>query len=280
VAVPPLLLLTGFSPRALCGASLGRMFASESQDVLVDFNGVLMKIGGGVVDGAREAMAAIRAAGLRVLIWSAASSESMKAGNEIASWLKDHDIEYDEVYVGPKPKARAYIDDHAIEFKDNWPAIVRRLTTSNRPELHVLIGLPGSGKSSFAADSGFVVVSHDRMRAQLDGTHATATAWERRAVWAALAAGENVVLDRLNLTRAHRQRWIELARACGAKPVAVHFNLGGDMPWLGNLDRQVAKRVGLRKFVVQLSEFELPSIDEGYAAVYQVGRDRQLKRVA
>lgn len=256
------------------------MFASESQDVCVDFNGVLRKIGGGVMDGAREAMAAIRAAGLRVLIWSAATTESLRAGNEISGWLKEHGIEYDEVYAGPKPKARAYIDDHAIEFKDNWPAIVRRLTASSRPELHVLIGLPGSGKSSFAADTGFVVVSHDRLRAQMSCSHDVATAWERRAVWTSLAAGESVVLDRLNLTRAHRERWIELARACGAKPVAVHFNLGGDMPWLGNLDRKLAKRVDLRKFVAQLAEFEMPSIDEGYAAVYQVGRDRRLKRVA
>ena len=256
------------------------MFASESQDVCVDFNGVLRKIGGGVMDGAREAMAAIRAAGLRVLIWSAATTESLRAGNEISGWLKEHGIEYDEVYAGPKPKARAYIDDHAIEFKDNWPAIVRRLSASSRPELHVLIGLPGSGKSSFAADTGFVVVSHDRLRAQMRCSHDVATAWERRAVWASLSAGENVALDRLNLTRAHRERWIELARACGAKPVAVHFNMGGDMPWLGNLDRKLAKRVDLRKFVAQLAEFEMPSIDEGYAAVYQVGRDRQLKRVA
>lgn len=100
---------------------------------------------------------------------------------------------------------------------------------------HVMVGAPGSGKSTAASalaemfDS--VVVSTDAIRGELWGDESVQGDWvelsrevERR-VRCAAAGGRNVVLDATHAKRSYRRRAAEMLRAAGYDqivPALVH----------------------------------------------------------
>jgi len=100
---------------------------------------------------------------------------------------------------------------------------------------HVMIGAPGSGKSTsastLAAMFGSVVVSTDAVRGQLWGDESVQGDWAEvsrevnRLVRRAAASGRNVVLDATHAKRAYRRRAVEMLRESGYEsvvPMLVH----------------------------------------------------------
>jgi hypothetical protein len=73
-----------------------------------------------------------------VLIWSAASSESMKAGNEIASWLKDHDIDRMKIGDLMLEAARLLVSARSVEGVER----ARVQVTHEGQEYELVIGNP------------------------------------------------------------------------------------------------------------------------------------------
>ena len=83
-----------------------------------------------VVDGARERLVALRAAGHTIIIFTArhmktcggnAALAVARIGGQTLDWLARHDIPYDEIQFG-KPWADVYIDDNALRFR-SWADI-------------------------------------------------------------------------------------------------------------------------------------------------------------
>jgi len=100
---------------------------------------------------------------------------------------------------------------------------------------HVMVGAPGSGKSTAGArlaelfDS--VVVSTDGVRGDLWGDESVQGDWAdvsrevERRVRCAAASGRNAVLDATHAKRSHRRRAAEMLRAAGYDeivPVLAH----------------------------------------------------------
>ena len=80
------------------------------------------------------------------------------------------------------------------------------------PRLIILVGLPGSGRSSAAAalaDAGWAVVGVDDVGRRAAEVQVTGH----------LLAGRSVVLDGIHAKRSHRTPWVEAVKAAGA---AVH----------------------------------------------------------
>ena len=106
--------------------------------IALDFDGVIHSYASGWLgetviegptDGAREAVAAIRAQGYRVDVYSTrAASESGRVA--IIEWLQANGIEVDGVSA-EKPKALLYVDDRAHRFNGSWTEIVA-LTTKGK----------------------------------------------------------------------------------------------------------------------------------------------------
>lgn len=109
--------------------------------IAVDFDGTLCEQQfpgiGNPRDGAREALAAFRRMGYKVVIWSCRACHwdydvyggdpsqpvlERQVVKDMVAWLDEQGIEYDEIDDGSKgkPSAEYYIDDKAIHFDDNW----------------------------------------------------------------------------------------------------------------------------------------------------------------
>ena len=76
--------------------------------------------------GAKEALERLHDAGWKIIIFSVRGNTPDGAA-QLEEWLADNDFPYDEIWAGPKPKALFYIDDRAVEFKNNWDEITSRV---------------------------------------------------------------------------------------------------------------------------------------------------------
>src|SRR4051812_35133474 len=89
-----------------------------------------------------------------------------------------------------------------------------------RPECVVMIGLPGSGKSTFARREfpSYEHISKDGFPPSARDKQARQDA----ALRSALCAGRSVVVDNTNVTPADRAGIIGIARECGARVAGIY----------------------------------------------------------
>lgn len=101
------------------------------------------------------------------------------------------------------------------------------------PRIEVLVGMIGSGKSTYArerADAGAIVVSHDALTSMLHARYRYEAElrrayrrMEESIALVASSADRDVVVDRTHLTRESRRRWVEFGYSIGTPVVAVAF---------------------------------------------------------
>ncbi len=99
------------------------------------------------------------------------------------------------------------------------------MAKENKPTLILLVGLPRSGKSTWIEENkgSAIVVSNDWIRENILGTHysdkANAVVWSiaDATLRIVLGQGNNAIYDGVNLTKAVRRFYIDLARQYGAK---------------------------------------------------------------
>ena len=108
-----------------------------SKRIIVDFDGTI--INNNVYPnfsepkpGVKEALKKLKEEGYYISIHSCRNSLELTnrpkdAQKLMEEYLKDNDIPFDEIIEFSKPVADYYIDDRAIEFKDNWGEIVKRI---------------------------------------------------------------------------------------------------------------------------------------------------------
>ncbi len=153
-------------------------------------------------------------------------------------------------------------------------------TVSNHPLniccLVVLVGAPGAGKSTWAANNGkgAVHVSQDGLIDAITplgfehvyrGVYSQA---EEAIARAALQAGHTVIVDRTNRTRAHRKRWLNIARDAACPAVALVFTTHRDLCNIRNSQRIGARRLSEDRMRRMLEAFEPVSSEEGFYSIH------------
>lgn len=136
----------------------------------------------------------------------------------------------------------------------------------------VLVGLPGSGKSTWAAAQQKTVLSSDAIRLLLSGDeanqaiHARVFATMRFLLRQRLELGARVtILDATHLARRWRAPWLKLAAKYGATAEAVYFDIPVEECLRRNRERaRVVPEAAIREMA---SKLELPAKAEGFARV-------------
>jgi predicted kinase len=145
-------------------------------------------------------------------------------------------------------------------------------TSSDRQRIVVLVGLPGSGKSSYAERMGVTPLSSDLLRQLLadditDQTiHARVFNAMRYLLRHRLAIGRPVTfVDATHLVPAERQPYIEIARWYGCDVEALFF----DVPIEVCLDRNRGRARVVPEDAMRMMAEKLvpPSVEEGFSRV-------------
>ena len=109
-----------------------------NKTLIIDFDGTITDFKfpemGEPKEGVREALQDLKDAGFEIVILSCRTGdecstyliEKKEQVRAMEAYLKRHNIPYDAVLNKDKPIAMYYIDDRAIEFKDNWGDIAER----------------------------------------------------------------------------------------------------------------------------------------------------------
>jgi predicted kinase len=137
--------------------------------------------------------------------------------------------------------------------------------------LSIMVGLPGSGKSVYAEQLGITVVSPDSFRkamGNLFNPKAEKMVWATidLAVRGLLIAGNDVVIDATNVTKARREPWVKMAKELTDEPLSI---------FVVDIDTYLCKeRNANREYPVPESvvdrmalSFEMPTNDEGEVTI-------------
>lgn len=135
--------------------------------------------------------------------------------------------------------------------------------------LVVLVGIPGSGKSTWAAGRGEPVLASDEIRRLITGDAADQSVNRlvfrtmRGLLEAMLNAGvARVIVDSTALTRKERRTWLRWADLHGCEAEAVYFDVPRDVCEARNSarDRVVPPEAMERLF----NRLEPPRLEEGF----------------
>jgi len=131
-------------------------------------------------------------------------------------------------------------------------------------EAVILVGIQGSGKSTFFRQRLFD--THIRINLDMLRTRHR----EKLLVEACLRARQSFAVDNTNPTRQDRARYIPAARAAGFRVVGYYFESNLQDCRKRNEQRPDGKVIPFPGLAGAFNRLEIPSMDEGFDAIYHV----------
>ena len=141
-----------------------------------------------------------------------------------------------------------------------------------KPKLYMMVGIPGSGKSTYAKNhlqnEDTIIVNSDQIRAELFGDEKIQKNPKRvfailyKRVRKLLLSGKNAVIDATNTSRKYRAITLASFKDIDCEKIAILVETPLEMCYKFDKmrDRHVSKRV-IDKFA---REMEIPMLDEGF----------------
>ena len=136
-------------------------------------------------------------------------------------------------------------------------------------EAVIFVGIQGSGKSSFYKERFFR--THVRINLDMLRTRHR----ERLLLRACLEGKQPFVVDNTNPRAADRARYVAPARAAGFRVVGYYLQAALSDAIRRNAERPEAERVPVKGLVGTYNALELPTLAEGFDALYYVTLDER-----
>lgn len=131
-------------------------------------------------------------------------------------------------------------------------------------EAVVFAGLQASGKSSFYKDRFFA--THVRVNLDMLKTRFR----EGQLLDACLRTGQPFVVDNTNPTKEQRRVYVEAAKAAKFRILGYYFQSKVEDCKYRNEERAADERVPLAGLLGTYTKLEVPSLDEGFDALFYV----------
>jgi bifunctional polynucleotide phosphatase/kinase len=139
---------------------------------------------------------------------------------------------------------------------------IPELNLSDCKQVIIMVGYPGSGKSSVAKkiceDERFVLVQGDVYKTSSKMI---------KAAGACVSEGKSVVFDATNSSYKKRYEYIGFARKHSYKIVCVHVSTSLDVSYKRNKMRDPENQVPKIAYSMYTKHFENPSVDEGFELI-------------
>jgi predicted kinase len=141
-------------------------------------------------------------------------------------------------------------------------------------ECIILIGLPGSGKTTFYRR--YFAATHAHVSKDLWPHASGREARQRRAIDEALASGKSVAVDNTNPSVADRAPLIKAARAHGARVIGYFIDVTTRVAIARNAERSGRAKVPNVAIFTAAKRLERPTLAEGFDQLFsvQIGEDR------
>lgn len=140
---------------------------------------------------------------------------------------------------------------------------------------YFMVGIPGSGKSTYAVNLGCRIVCPDDIREDYGVDSPEAFAIARQQIKSALEAGEDVVFDATNTLRSYRAEMISAGKQVASKTVCIWLDIPLEVCIARHLER--VKRgicVTLPVSVIERMASQLaanpPDVAEGFDEIRQI----------
>lgn len=155
------------------------------------------------------------------------------------------------------------------------------------PKAYILIGLPGVGKSTWVEDHLYFnkeltyVVSSDNIIEDIATTYgktynqafasliefADKTSFELFNKYVGVEA--NIIVDRTNLTKKGRKRFLDILKKNGYEIEAVVFEKPDDKEWTRRLNDRPGKSIPSEVLDRMEKSFQYPEIEEGFDRILE-----------
>lgn len=138
----------------------------------------------------------------------------------------------------------------------------------NKPKFYMLVGLSGSGKSSYNFEEEVVKISSDALRAELygdenDQTHNSEIFNElHKRVIKHLKNGNSVVYDATNLNARRRMNFLKTISHIECEKTCIVF--ATPFEECVKRDLQRSRTVGKEVILKQMKQFQMPQFEEGW----------------
>ena len=135
--------------------------------------------------------------------------------------------------------------------------------SNDKKTLFILIGIQGSGKSSFTHKylSSYKYISLDLLNTRNK---------ERIALEDGIKLGSSCVIDNTNPTKMERKKYIDYAKSNGYKVVGVYFRSVVSECIERNSKRTSKAQVPIKAILSTAKKLEQPTYDEGFDELYYV----------
>ena len=149
-----------------------------------------------------------------------------------------------------------------------------QIPNSKLLECIILVGLPGSGKTTFYRQ--YFAATHTHISKDLWPRASGREARQRRLIDEALAAGRSVVVDNTNPERADRAPLVAAAHAHGAQAVGYFIDVSPRVAIARNEERSGRAKVPKVAIFTVAKRLERPTLAEGFDQLFcvQTAADR------